>query len=146
MIVFDLICTEGHTFEGWFHDSSSYREQKRKDLIACPICNSTAVEKLPSTFAIKSSTGGSKPVPAEAITDLDPAKVSQLQEKVSEFVQDHFEDVGCNFTKEALKIHYGVTEPRNIRGVSTREEEKVLDKEGVEYFKVPLPTPTESDG
>lgn len=146
MIVFDLTCTEGHTFEGWFQDSAAYEEQRRKNLIACPICNSTAVEKRLSTFAIKSSAGGSDPVPSEAMASMSSDQLSQLQEKVSEFVQSHFEDVGCNFTKEALKIHYGVTEPRNIRGVSTREEEKVLDKEGVEYFKVPLPTPTESEG
>ena len=32
-----------------------------------------------------------------------------------EFVEKNFDDVGCDFAKEALKIHYGATEPRNIR-------------------------------
>lgn len=147
MIAFDLICSEGHAFEGWFRDGCAYDDQKRKNLVACPICNTTAVEKLPSTFAIKSSSGGGKdPVPAQPAASLEPAQVEHLQAKVAEFVRDHFEDVGCDFTKEALKIHYGVTEPRNIRGVSSREEEKVLEKEGVEYFKVPIPTPPEKDG
>jgi len=54
-------------------------------------------------------------------------------------VQKNFDDVGCNFAQEALKIHYGAVEPRNIRGVSTKEEEKTLKEEGIEFFKVPMP-------
>jgi hypothetical protein len=44
-----------------------------------------------------------------------------------------------------LKIHYGVTEARNIRGVSTQEEEKTLKEEGVRFFKVPMPEMPDTD-
>jgi hypothetical protein len=47
--------------------------------------------------------------------------------------------VGCDFAKEALKIHYGAAEPRNIRGVSTKEEEKTLTDEGIQFIKIPMP-------
>ena len=65
--------------------------------------------------------------------------------KIVDFVQKNFDDVGCNFAKEALKIHYGAVEPRNIRGVSTKEEEKTLEEEGIEFFKVPMPTTPDTD-
>ena len=42
-------------------------------------------------------------------------------------------------------MHYGVTESRNIRGVSTKEEEKLLSKEGVQFFKIPVGMPADSD-
>lgn len=35
-------------------------------------------------------------------------------------------------------MHYGAKEYRAIRGVTTKEEDKVLDKEGVPVLKVPV--------
>jgi hypothetical protein len=35
-------------------------------------------------------------------------------------------------------MHYGAEEYRSIRGTTTAEEDKVLQKEGVPVFKVPL--------
>jgi len=46
--------------------------------------------------------------------------------------------VGGEFYKEALKIHYGETEKRNIKGTATTEEEVILKEEGVQFFKVPI--------
>ncbi len=62
MIVFDLQCDKGHAFEGWFEDSQAFNKQKKKGLITCPSCNSTAVSKLPSTFAIKSTGSNAQSV------------------------------------------------------------------------------------
>jgi len=47
--------------------------------------------------------------------------------------------VGHNFAKEALKIHYGLAEEREIRGVATEAEEELLRTEGVSFVKVPVP-------
>jgi hypothetical protein len=146
MIVFDLRCANGHTFEGWFQDRSAYRRQQRDGLIVCPVCNESRVEQLLSTFAIKSAC------PSEKTDGVDsgqpPAEPDPLAvtAKMAEIVEKHFDDVGSAFAKEALKIHYGISEPRNIRGKSSREEEKMLDKEGVPYFKVPLPSRPDSEG
>jgi hypothetical protein len=70
---------------------------------------------------------------------------SKLAKAVVDYLNTNFEDVGTQFTKEALKIHYGVEEKRNIRGVSTPEEEKVLREEGVEFFKIPKLDPDEGE-
>jgi hypothetical protein len=119
MIAYDLQCTKGHAFEGWFEDRKAYLDQKKKGLITCPICNVTSVDIVPSTFAIKSGAPSiSKDLAAEK-TNLE-----QTEKEAIEFVKNNFDDVGADFAKEALKIHYGATEPRNIRGVSTKDEEK----------------------
>jgi len=140
MIAYDLQCTHGHSFEGWFEDRKAYLDQKKRGLITCPACNDTAVENLPSTFAIRSSqTFKPKPLSQE---EVDLAKIGK---KAIEFVEKNFDDVGCDFAKEALKIHYGATEPRNIRGVSTKDEEKTLKEEGIQFFKLPLPATHDTD-
>jgi hypothetical protein len=138
MIAYDLQCVNGHAFEGWFEDSEAYLAQKRKGLIACPICNDTGVSRIPSTFAIKSST-----IPRNI--SLQEENLKKIGKEVVDFIEQNFDNVGCDFAKEALKIHYGVEQPRNIRGVSTREEEKMLKDEGVEFLKIPMPAPPDTD-
>ena len=138
MIAYDLQCSFGHSFEGWFEDVHAYNNQKKRGLVTCPICNDTCVSRIPSTFAIKSSQN---PVSSSA----KQAELDKIGMKVVDFVQKNFDDVGCNFAKEALKIHYGAVEPRNIRGVSTKEEEKTLKEEGIEFFKIPMPSTPDTD-
>ncbi|MCP4112729.1 MAG: DUF1178 family protein [Desulfobacteraceae bacterium] len=133
MIVFDLQCNNGHAFEGWFDDGQSYEDQKEKSLIACPVCNDTSVIRVPSTFAIKSSSRVPEKIPA------DETKIAEVGKKIADFADKNFDDVGCDFAKEALKIHYGVSEPRNIKGVSTDQEEKILKEEGIQFLKLPIP-------
>ena len=144
MIAYDLQCTNGHTFEGWFEDRKAYLDQHKKGLVACPVCNDTSVSIIPSTFAIKSSqmpNPAANPAPA---AHMD-AQMEQVGKQIVDFVEKNFDDVGCDFAKEALKIHYGVNEARNIRGVSTKEEEKVLKKEGIQFVKIPMPAGPDTD-
>lgn len=138
MIVFDLSCTNGHVFEGWFEDSRDFEGQKKRKLISCPVCNDTSVFKIPTKFAIKSSENGTA-FSGKEIT------LAEITKKVADFVENNFDNVGTEFAAEALKIHYGVSEPRNIRGVSTSLEEKTLKEEGVQFFKVPITAPPETD-
>jgi len=138
MIAYDLQCVNGHAFEGWFEDSQAYQTQKKKKLIACPACDTTQVSRIPSTFAIKSS-----PIPQKG--SLEEENLKKVGKEIVDFVDKNFDDVGCDFAKEALKIHYGVEEPRNIRGVSTKEEEKMLKEEGIEFLKIPMPASPDTD-
>ena len=138
MIAYDLICPNGHTFEGWFEDAKAYQKQKKKGLVTCPVCNDAGVCRRPSTFAIKSRPNPQGPAP-------DMADLKALGRQIYEFVDKNFTNVGPDFAKEALKIHYGAAEPRNIRGVSTKQEEKTLREEGVEFVKLPVPRPPADD-
>jgi len=139
MIAYDLQCGQGHVFEGWFEDNRAFKSQKRRGLLTCPVCNETEVSRVPSTFAIKSASGVSTGA-ATAQVNLD-----QIGKKMVDFVENNFDNVGCDFAKEALKIHYGAAEPRSIRGTSTPEEEKTLKEEGIDFIKIPLPQQQESD-
>jgi hypothetical protein len=138
MIVYDLTCAAGHTFEGWFEDRKAFDAQKRKKLISCPICNDLNVTRLPSAFSIKSS-----PKRAQGKPSLDNPEA--FEKLMCDYLEKNFDDVGCDFSKEALKIHYGVSEQRNIRGTSTKEEEDTLKKEGIHFVKIPVPVSSESD-
>jgi hypothetical protein len=131
MIAYDLQCTNGHRFEGWFDDAEAFESQGRRNLVACPVCDSTDVTRLPSAFSIK---GTSRP---PAATGGDTAE--ELKRKIVDIVEKNFDNVGANFATEALKMHYGIEKPRNIRGVSTQQEEQTLRDEGIEFFKIPLP-------
>jgi hypothetical protein len=138
MIVYDLRCSNGHVFEGWFEDNRDFDGQIKKKLVSCPVCNDTSVFKVPTKFAIKSSGSGTTPFSNENT-------LAELTKKVADYVESNFDNVGTEFAAEALKIHYGVSEPRNIRGVSTSLEEKTLKEEGVQFFKIPISAPPETD-
>ncbi len=89
------------------------------------------VEKAFSSFAIRRHVEK-----AEKKAEKDAAY--QLLQKVYDYIDKNFEDVGLNFTREALKIHYGDAEQRNIKGMTLPNEEKLLQDEGVPFLKIPI--------
>jgi len=133
MIVFDLKCSSDHVFEAWFKDSAAFEEQKNKGLLECPVCGDKSIEKAISPIKVKRSSSGAGEggVSQQAMAQM----INAFYQKVIETS----EDVGTKFASEALKMHYGVTEPRSIRGVATQEEEEMLKDEGVEFFRIPVP-------
>jgi len=135
MIAYDLQCPNNHRFEGWFEDSKTYERQRRQGQIVCPVCESCEVVRIPSTFAVKGVKGAAHR-PPQLRTQTEAALVARA---LMNYVESNFDNVGPEFAREALKIHYGVTEPRNIRGTSTAQEEETLRQEGVAFIKVPLP-------
>jgi len=132
MIAFDLICSKGHKFECWFKDSASFENQNASRIINCPVCNDSRVEKALSTFAIKKTVAKKK---EEDKVEADPRQVMRL---IQDYVDKNCEDVGLDFTKEALKIHYGESKKRSIKGTATPDQETLLKQEGVQFFKIPI--------
>ena len=132
MIVFDMECSRGHIFEGWFDSFESFEEQNSRDLVNCPYCNDSNIRKVISPVAVKRNRPESQVKP-EAID------YHRLAREVVDYIQKNSEDVGPEFAAEALKMHYGVEEKRSIRGSATYKEEKTLKEEGIEFFKIPLP-------
>ncbi|CCK82391.1 MULTISPECIES: DUF1178 family protein [Desulfobacula] len=141
MIVFDLKCLNGHAFEGWFEDKKDLDQQLEQGLLACPVCGTTSVVQKLHPIAIRKSSHTETKRALQASREV----VSELTEKVAEYVEKNFEDVGTDFTKQALKMHYGAEEHRNIKGTTTKEEDKVLAKEGVPVFKVPVTKKSKDD-
>ena len=140
MIVFDLECNCGYTFEGWFQDRQDFDNQQTASFLVCPQCGGREIRKILSPIRAQSSGNVSnsalhiKAGESESSTDT-----FEVLETLQEFVEKNFEDVGTELATESLKIHYGVSEPRNIRGVTTELEEKKLREEGINILKIPMP-------
>ena len=133
MIIYDLKCEKGHTFEGWFKDQQTWTLQNSQKLVSCPVCNSSNIEMIPSSITImgKDSRAADKLQEKE----LSPAGALKI---LHQYIDKNFEDVGDKFAEIALKIHYGDEEKRNIKGISTPQEEENLKEEGVQFIKVPF--------
>ena len=138
MIAFDLICTNGHKFECWFKSGKAFEEQKAFHVIHCPICNNTHVEKAISSFAIKKYTDQREEKVDKKEEKIDPQQAYQALQVITDYVNKNFEDVGLDFAKEALKIHFGESKKKNIKGMALPDEEKILQDEGVPFLKIPL--------
>ncbi len=139
MIVFDLECVNGHTFEGWFEDGATFETQQEQGLISCPVCETSSVAQKLSAVAVKTSS------PSTSAVRAKQDALAELGARLTEYVDKNFENVGSDFATEALKMHYGGGDQRNIRGTTTKEEDKTLNKEGIPVFKLPLPAKPEEE-
>jgi len=55
VIKYSLICDKKHAFEGWFSSGEDFDAQKKRNLVTCPFCDSSKIEKTlmaPSVFRI----------------------------------------------------------------------------------------------
>ena len=131
MIKYNLKCENNHNFDAWFSDSSNFEEQNKKNLIFCPKCNSTKIEK-----NIMAPNIGSK---KQSYTNA--LKTEKNYEKIIKNVRKHveknFEYVGDKFADEARAIHYGEKEEREIYGETSVEEAVDLIEEGVKVSPIP---------
>jgi len=143
MIAYDLSCECGCRFEGWFRDCEEFKSQSGKGLLACPVCDGNKIRKIISPVTVKSGHPIKDRSPA---VEVSPELLAaELLKKVQKHVLSNYEDVGTELARESLKIHYGLEEPRNIRGTSTAEEEKMLKKEGIELLKIPMPVKSDKN-
>ena len=148
MKVFNLRCTAGHGFEGWFGSEDDWVSQQARGLVECPLCGDRGVERLPS--APRLNLGAARPPEAAAATPAPPAPqapamsperagVEALWLQAVRHVMARTEDVGERFAEEARRIHHGEVEERGIRGRTSAEELQALQDEGIEVFSLPVP-------
>jgi hypothetical protein len=166
MKVYNLACPLNHRFEGWFASEEDCLAQQDQGMLACPICESTEIARMPSAPHI--AKAGSNKVLTSS-TDLaiaDPAAVdkvgisgttsgdvvaltgkdhSQLEAQVQAAflkgmreLMGRSEDVGNSFAEEARKIHYKESPERSIRGQTTLDEAEALRDEGIEVMALPM--------
>lgn len=73
---------------------------------------------------------------------MPPEQMQQMQAQWMQAVKHalaNTEDVGRNFAEEARRMHYGETEERGIRGVTSTEEAQSLREEGIDVMALPIP-------
>ena len=144
MIVYDLACTGGHRFEGWFASAQDFARQSERGLVGCPSCGVTQVQRVPSVTRFNAGAPepqeGPRQAPAQDLAGRDPAAVAQIlySRMVDEMLQNS-EDVGKAFPEEARRIHYQQAPARSIRGQATSEEHAELLEEGIAVLRLPVP-------
>lgn len=148
MKVFDLHCPQDHVFEGWFASEADFRSQTERGLVECPLCGSTALRKglsaprlnlgaqPPQSAAAPSTAVASQPS-AQARQKLHAMQAAWLQ--ASRQVIEKTEDVGDQFSDQALRMHKGEEPARAIRGQATPEQAMELLEEGVPVMPLALP-------
>jgi hypothetical protein len=145
MKVFNLRCSLGHSFEGWFASEADHAHQLENGLLACPMCGDVNVLRLPSAPRLNLSGAPrheAPDAPAGAAADASQQAETRLQARWLQAVQQvlaHTEDVGERFPEEARRIHHGEVEARGIRGQASPAERAALQEEGIEVHSLPLP-------
>lgn len=137
MKVFNLICTDGHTFEGWFRNDEDYDKQSSTGLLSCPVCGTHDVRKALS--APRLNLGSHETSGQEDARRARMAEMQQMMAKMVKHVVANTEDVGTRFAEEARKIHYDEAPDRGIRGIATPQETQSLRDEGIDVFSLPVP-------
>jgi hypothetical protein len=105
MIIFDLLCGNGHAFEGWFASGAEFDRQKEARLVSCPVCDGSDIERRPSAKVRVAKAQAARPAPApvpaarsDAIAGLPPELLTKLREVVR-----NTEDVGDRFPKKRAR-------------------------------------------
>jgi hypothetical protein len=152
MKVYNLACPLDHRFEGWFASEEDCLAQQDKGMLACPVCDSTQITRMPSAPHIAKSSTTAIAAPNEdiggtsgdvvALTGNDHSQLeAQVQAAFLKGMRELMgksEDVGNSFAEEARKIHYKEAPERSIRGQTTLDEAESLREEGIEVLAVPL--------
>ena len=120
MIRYDLICSRGHSFEGWFSSSADYDDQCEKGWLSCPECGEAKIEKA---------------IMAPAVKRTD--KSAEIAAAIRKEIADNCDDVGDNFADEARAMFYGEKPSRGIYGKATPDQAKALQEEGVPALPIP---------
>jgi len=152
MKVYNLACPSNHRFEGWFASEEDCLTQQDQGMLACPVCDSIDIARMPSAPRIAKSTSTALTSPNESIASPSGEVValtgndhSHLEAQVQAAflkgmreLMGKSEDVGTSFAEEARKIHYKEAPERSIRGQTTLDEAESLREEGIEVLAVPL--------
>jgi hypothetical protein len=149
MILFSLVCENGHDFESWFASNDSYDFQIENSLVSCPHCNVLRISKAvmaPAVTRGKRKKGAAQQ--KDAVKDAPKQEVALIGESGAELRKMAQElharivaatvDVGSEFPAEARKIHDGDAPERAIRGQASLEEARALLEEGVTILPLPI--------
>lgn len=169
MIHYDLRCSAGHGFDGWFKDSAGFDGQAAAGLIDCPVCGSKTVSKQlmapaipkkgrsrareilppgPPPAATPTSPGPGE-APRQAAAGPVPAQVVALLQRMRTELEKNCDYVGRGFAEEARKLHRQAeageaAAPRGIYGEASDAEAEALREEGIEIGRIPWVPPADA--
>ena len=139
MIRYDLICSKGHEFDGWFSDSAAFDTQAKRGLISCAHCGVTKIEKQIMAPGIPTKGNRKSETQAMSAGPIDPraAAMVQVMRDYRKHVTENSENVGKKFADEARKIHFKEVKERSIYGEATADDAKALIEDGIDVHPIP---------
>ncbi len=162
VIVFGLICGEGHEFEGWFRSNQDFDDQSSASAVACPACHSTQVQKgimAPNLNLSSSSSSQPERSPERPYGDATDLTVSdapdnsetiaaleaeisdmrrQIKDELRTYVETSFDYVGQDFPEEARRRHYDApTASAGAYGEASLDDMVALIDEGIKVAPLP---------
>ena len=142
MIVFDLTCTDGHRFEGWFASSDDFASQRAHGLVECPQCGSRVVDKAPMAPAVPVKSNARQANAPRPLTNEMRSEVATAIRALAEAQATALKNskwVGGEFAEQSRAMHYGEREHATIHGQATPDEARALVDEGVPIAPLPFP-------
>ena len=134
MIKYNLKCHNNHEFKSWFSNSQEFEKLRKKKLLECIYCSSKKINK--SIMSPMISIVSKKKIDNINLEkNLKSEKAKLL--KIRNYIENNFEYVGKNFSKEVREIYYDKKSKRTIYGSTTEDERKELAEEGIDLISVP---------
>ena len=133
MIKYNLKCNNDHEFESWFSDSKEFDKLNKKNLLECIYCPSKKISKSIMAPMISSSKEKNK-IKVEN-KNLEKEKIKLLQ--LRKYIENNFDYVGKDFSKKVREVFYDKKSKKMIYGVTTQEERKELEEEGIDLLSIP---------
>ncbi len=137
MIRYALGCAEGHEFDSWFPDSAAFEKLRKRGLVACPDCGSTAVDKAIMAPAVVGEKRAAREASAETLLDDKRRHDRRMIARLRREIEANTDDVGAKFPEVARAIHAGDEPERAIRGQASLNETRALIEEGVGVLPIP---------
>jgi hypothetical protein len=150
MIHYQVRCSRGHEFDGWFKDSHAFDRQAKRGLIECPVCADTDITRalmapalprpgvtVPPAPQVPERTEAPSAPPMAVAGKTMPDQLRALLQKMRAEVENNCDYVGPAFADEARSMHRGESSRRGIYGEATPEQAEALSDEGIEVARIP---------
>ena len=134
MIKYNLKCHNNHEFKSWFSNSLEFEKLKKKKLLECIYCSSKKINK--SIMSPMLSVSSKKKIETVNLEKNLKSEKEKLL-KIRNYIENNFEYVGKNFSKEVRDIYYDKNSKKTIYGTTTTEERKELAEEGIDLISIP---------
>jgi hypothetical protein len=134
MIRYDLKCSKGHDFDGWFQSAGAFESLRKAGHVTCTICGVSEVEKSIMAPAVRPARkAGEKPKLKEPQNDIEAA-FAEMRAKI----EANSDYVGLNFAAEARAMHEGEIDERSIYGEAKAEDARALVEDGIPVAPLPF--------
>jgi len=120
MVIYDLICSNEHSFEGWFKSADEYSSQLNDGMVMCPFCDCSSIQKTSKASQLAKSF-------SNEILSEDPqltkAEKRAIVEQLQDYVDSHLEMDSDNNVEDMIDTqHFHVSEDSEVEFIELQED------------------------